>query len=766
MVVTARDDLSILTGQFRDRNTIYSAVTNMLGDPSFLLKNNSLRIVTDALKRCATPPQKMLYFWKKAFSLGVIVRRRELKDLLYYCYEHGRGDPITIVKALETACSLEKAIYWNSVLFNLIIQIYSERLDIKLAKKRAGLLLRDIVKDIIDNNIENVMDEKSLVMLLKYFSNAEDYEAAKLVFSFRNRAAKRPIDGETAAIDVEYVENVVVWNAYLTALTKIALKVNDSGENQFSVEINEILAAMIDLKIADFYTHCIMLEFNAGKIIANKRNNNNRRSEELVNSSLEMWDNSYFLKLRESNQPYKYIDDINKGLAISYAIIIRCLLHSADSANGVKSVSSVSSTSSTLTESKKAADNYVRIALKLSFEIPSSEVASSLLYSLGLAEESCEVAIKYMHMLIERCASMSKDESKIGSKKESDGEGNSKGGDNSVSGIETTVSAEGEGTFERRNEAQNKYSTKKHPKNNRAKKDIQSQGNLISTNVVESLLGGYYASNRNDLVIQAYLLAHDNLSNTISNSRQLNALKISELNIIGGTKAFNLFLVSVREMVKGGFIDARDKEPLWQFCKGVIKERVSAETARVNREKEGSSRGNEGNRDRSGENGGRSVVKSSSDVNLFDSYSTVISMDLANMVTDYTMSKELFYGYEASSQPLPRAVQTYLRAFQAPTQLFDLDKLVNTVLDQSPRYRAMFTSNTDLTGDDARTFDEMMNAYLRVGNLPIALEYAAKYSNKFSDSAMKNLLIRFDRFWRDYDNETVYIADLLKGENQ
>jgi hypothetical protein len=777
MVVTGRDadDLSILTGQFRDRNTIYSAVKNLLRDPSFLQKSNSLKLVTDALKRSATPSDQMLYFWKKAQSLGATVKKRDLKDLLYYCYDYGRRDSVTIQKAVETACELEKAKYWNSMLFNLIIQIYSDRLDVAYDNKRPGILLRDIVRETIENN-EKVMDEKSLVMLLKYFGNTDDYESAKRVFSFRSNATKRPIEGESPDIEVDYKENAVVWNAYLTALTKIALKDNDSGENQFSVEFNEMLTTMTDLKIADFYTHCIILECYAGKITANKRNNNNKRREELVDKSLEIWNHSYFLNLRESNQPYKNLDDIDKGLKISYAIMIRCLLTSADSANGQKSIltskiNSDAATESSEKKSKIAADNYVKIALQLAFEVPSAEVTSSLLYSLGFAEENCEVAIKYIRVLVERSLSMSSNEGKSDSKsdgkneKEIDGEGCSEreGKSEGELGSEMSASAEGDDTMGSRNEAQDKYTAKKYIKN-RTKKTIQNYGNSKSVNVVESLLSGYYAATRNDLVVEAYLMAHDNLSKMPSNSRKFNALKISELNVQGSTKAFNLFLVSVKEMVKGGLIDERDKEQLWRFCKSVIKERVSAENTRIKGDGNGENRGSGG----SGGYGGRRELRSSNiipGVPRFDAYSTVTSMDLANMLTDYTMSKDLFYQHEASSPPSPRAVQTYLRAFQAPTQLYELDKLVNIVLDRSPRYRFMFTSYTDTAGDDTRTFDEIINAYLRVGNLPIALEYAAKYSNKFSDSAMKNLLIRFDRYWRDYDNITVYIGDLLRGKN-
>jgi hypothetical protein len=812
------DDLSILTGQIRDRLTIYDACKSLLRDSTFLQTSNSLKLMTDALKRCATPADRMLNFWQKALSRGIIVKKRDVKDLLYYCYDYGRKDMYTIQRAVEAVCELDKATYWSSMLFNLIIQIYSDRLQLTHDNTRSEIFLLDIVRDIV-NNSENLMDEKSLVMLLKYFGSTVDYEGAKLVFSLRNNVTKRPIEnssheeGESAEIEVVHKENVVVWNAYLTALTKIALKDNNSGENQYSVEVNERLTTMIDLKIADFYTHCIILEFYNGKINANKKYNNNKRSEDIMNQSLEMWNNDYFLKLRESKKPYKNVDGIKRGLMISYAVMIRGLLRSADSAIGQKSLTTTNTYSDASSgsvedkvRSKSAADKYVKIALQLAYEVPSAEVTSSLLYSLGLAEEKCEVAINYMNELIERSLSMSSNDDKSSSSsssksgnrcegggekevegdgrgekgKESRGESRGNGGGGSMGGSEESLSVEGVDSIDSSssNSAQDKYTPKKYTKN-RTKHSSQNNENSDPVNVVESLLGGYYASARNDLVVEAYLSVYDNLSKTANvNNRQFNGLKISKLNIQGSTKAFNLFLVSVKEMAKGGLIDERDKEQLWRFCKSVIKERMSAENSRVNGDRNGDEgsgeggtgenigyKGFTGDRGYKGYTGRKEGKVYHSGPTLFDSYSTVISMDLANMLTDYTMSKDLFYHFEATSAPSQRAVQTYLRAFQAPTQLYELDKLVNTVIDsKSTRYRFLFTFSYDTIEDNTRTFDELINAYLRVGNLPIALEYAARFSNKFSDSAMKNLLIRFDRYWRDYDNFTVYMEDLLKGE--
>lgn len=755
-VVTGGDDkdLSILSGRGRDRVSTYNAIKNLMRDPLFLQKSNSLKLISDALKRCGTPSDQMLYFWKKAVHHGVAVRKRDVKDMLYYCYDYGRRDTVTIKKALETVCSLDKAKYWNSLIMNLIIQIYTERIDGAYEINKSGILLRDIVRDVISTD-EKIMDEKSLVMLLKYFSGMEDYKSLNLVFSSRKNATKRPLEGQLVDIDIEvrFTENVVVWNAYLTALMKLSAKGNDSLDNQFLAEANEMLKTMIDLKIADFYTMCIMLEFYAGKINANKKNTNTKKSEELVNKCLEVWNNAYFSNLIKSNQQYDKFDDIPRGLKISYATMIKCLLLSADLANGQEGKKTTNVDSNTISDgteqkSKLIVDNYVNIALKLALEVPSDEVTSALLFSLGLAEENCEVAIKYMKILIEKSRSMSKYESKSESEIEKEGQSSAK--------------TECEDTISSKSDTNDKTAVQKSTKN-RTMKDSQNHGKLYCTNHIDSLLNGYYYSNRTDLVTEAYFLAHENLSKTTTNKNQFSTLKISKLNIEGSTKAFNIFLASLKLMVRSNTIEEKSKDQLWRFSRSVIKERVAAETRRLSAGLR-DEKTDEKREERRGNGESKEMNRSDNETpSFFDSYTTIISMDLANMLSDYAMSRDLFYQHETTSPPSERAVQTYLRSFQAPSQLFELDKLVNVALEKSQRYKVMFSAYPDPKGDNTRTFDEIINAYLRVGNLPIALEYAAKYSNKFSDSAMKNLLIRFDRFWRDYDNQTVYLDDLLKG---
>ena len=137
------------------------------------------------------------------------------------------------------------------------------------------------------------------------------------------------------------------------------------------------------------------------------------------------------------------------------------------------------------------------------------------------------------------------------------------------------------------------------------------------------------------------------------------------------------------------------------------------------------------------------------------------------------MAKDLFFNHHnvITNTPSQRVVQSFLRSFQLPSHLYELDQFVNNILVKSIKYKNLFTVNRyDYTGSDVkdgeelRTFDEILNAYKRVGNLPIALDIAANHHSKFSDVSLENLIIHFSRYWRDYENESVEVLDLLKGE--
>ena len=144
----------------------------------------------------------------------------------------------------------------------------------------------------------------------------------------------------------------------------------------------------------------------------------------------------------------------------------------------------------------------------------------------------------------------------------------------------------------------------------------------------------------------------------------------------------------------------------------------------------------------------------SDDDPYLDAYTIASSIDVANIFPDMNMAKDLFYTHHNvnTNTPSQRVVQSFLRSFQLPSHLYELDQFMNNVLVKSTKYKNLFTVNRyDYTGnnvkdgEELRTFDEILNAYKRVGNLPIALDIAANHYNKFSDVSLENLLIHFSR---------------------
>ena len=254
--------------------------------------------------------------------------------------------------------------------------------------------------------------------------------------------------------------------------------------------------------------------------------------------------------------------------------------------------------------------------------------------------------------------------------------------------------------------------------------------------------------------------------------KKFNTLLPSKFNKNGNTKTFNLFLASIKEIIKNNLnfendilLNKNEQEKenleskflnykyLWEFTKFLLRERMSSERVIQNEKKYL-----------------KNNMKNEIFIPLLDSYTIATAIDCCNLFNDDKLSNEIFY-YQykllsfTMSVPPQRVVQAFLRSFQSSTQLYELDKFVKNILLLSPQYKFQFSGNFEKrNSDEIRTFDEIINAYLRCGNLPISLEIASmKEFNGFSDSALRNILIHFDRYWRDYDSETVYINDLLKG---
>ena len=863
------DNLSVLMSKTKDRVSVNIAIVNIMKDPEFIKKSNALSIISDALKNCRVPSHHMLFYWKEAVYFGAPVKKQDLRDLLFYCFNFGKGDTLTLQNAIDTVCKFNRVKYWNAALVNLIIQIYSERLDSVYDKRNAvekGFALSEIIKDLMMLK-EKILDEKSIVMLLKYFSSIEDYETLKSVFLYRDTAIKRSIadkkiDGTSEIVgigadNIEGQENSIIYNVYLSSLMKFSLKEQNSDENVYIEEAYALVENMLISKSADFYTLNTMLEYYALKI--NKYNrikgdNYTVKVEKTVKKCFELWNQKFFTQLRENVIKNKSFEEIPRGIKISYSIMLKCLLSSVDDdnkrmkLNEIKNVNDNSKENENIIIDKKDKKNkeknqnienniliinenkkndYMAIAFRLTLEMPCEEAISSVLFSLGKSETECTVAIQYMHLLNRKKKSLLMIN-------ENYNRNNNNDKNNYVVKFSNKEDNDAK-VSENKNKDEDKDMNKNNESNQKESSNLNDElFDMNETNHIDSLLGGYYDSYRHDLVIQAYLTAYNNNqplalknlnsysnsntnSNTNSNMKttikneKFNPYKITNMNIKGNTRAFNLFMASLKEIIETESLAINKKiidksikhNQLWEFSKTVLTERMAAEKNRImkiqniqniknddiyssnnknivnvdNNDNNNNNNTNNDNNYKSDKIQEKNRISGingymSDDDPYLDAYTIASSIDVANIFPDMNMAKDLFYTHHNvnTNTPSQRVVQSFLRSFQLPSHLYELDQFMNNVLVKSTKYKNLFTVNRyDYTGnnvkdgEELRTFDEILNAYKRVGNLPIALDIAANHYNKFSDVSLENLLIHFSRYWRDYENESIGIIDLLKG---
>ena len=173
---------------------------------------------------------------------------------------------------------------------------------------------------------------------------------------------------------------------------------------------------------------------------------------------------------------------------------------------------------------------------------------------------------------------------------------------------------------------------------------------------------------------------------------------------------------------------------------------------------------------------------------LCDAYTLATAMDFANVVRDpslaeFIWSKRRIVFTASHTDPFSfeRLYNAYLRSFRSKSQLFTLQKFVDDqfgirILDIEETQLSHATDGVvhapwielhrhSIVSD--RSADELVNAFLRVAGLPLALQVAnclldsdkaggririvnAKTSNKIVlESSILNLAIAFDRRWRD-----------------
>jgi hypothetical protein len=306
------DYLSILNSKSRDYNSVLKpAIKALLKDSSFLRKTNSISLVLESLKLSKVAPYIMYDIWNEMSYSGANPKKQDTIDLLWYCYDSNKRDMNTLNSVLHMINNMNKNKYWNSRITNLIIQIYTENTKIK------GISLASIFDHIIEINSYNLIDEKSVVKLMKYFNSINDFNMVRRVFDIRNKVDKK------VAMNVNN-ENIIIWNTYLIAILK------DTSSN--AVQNNDghlILKEMIGLKIADLYTINIMLTHYLSEI-NDINNTNNKNNDKIIQNCIDFWSDKYVTILRN-----KLRGDLDSqiGINIAYSLIIKCLLLSNSDSN-------------------------------------------------------------------------------------------------------------------------------------------------------------------------------------------------------------------------------------------------------------------------------------------------------------------------------------------------------------------------------------------------------------------------------------------------
>jgi hypothetical protein len=353
------DYLSILNSKSRDYNSVLKpAIKKLLKDSSFLKKTNSISLVLQALKISRVAPYIMYDIWNEMSYSGANPKKQDTIDLLFYCYDSNKKDMNTLNSVLHMINNMNKNKYWNSRIMNLIIQIYTENTRIK------GVSLGSIFDHIIEINGYNLIDEKSIVKLMKYFSSINDFNLLRRVFDVRNNVEKKESRNESK-------ENPIVWNTYLSAILK------DSTNN--AIDKNEgyiVFKDMIRLKIADLYTINIMLTYYLGQI--NSNNNNNKNNDKIILNCIDLWTSEYIIALRNNLKDHL---DSQIGINIAYSLIIKCLVLSNSDTNIFNKFSTENYDNNSYNDSNNNDNdngNLIRSstedAFKLASQLPSDEV--------------------------------------------------------------------------------------------------------------------------------------------------------------------------------------------------------------------------------------------------------------------------------------------------------------------------------------------------------------------------------------------------------
>ena len=258
---------------------------------------------------------------------------------------------------------------------------------------------------------------------------------------------------------------------------------------------------------------------------------------------------------------------------------------------------------------------------------------------------------------------------------------------------------------------------------------IVSVNGTVIDSALSSLMSGYFNANREDLVMKAYHLMYlfNQTTSSVADKSldQLFSRPINANDINGCTRVFNVLLAAVDVVLKNNKKSYESKsvtvgeklvDPklLWDFTRKITFLRM----------------------------------KSSNKLkNLLDGYTVVSAIDCANSADDYETALAV-WRFTLGKVPFflsQRCIHSYLRSFSLPSHLTELSNFAASL--PLPRVKL-----------DGRTIDEVMNAFLRCGTLRDGINYGQSLLLKKQThvldvkySAIRNVLIYFERYWRDYN---------------
>lgn len=249
---------------------------------------------------------------------------------------------------------------------------------------------------------------------------------------------------------------------------------------------------------------------------------------------------------------------------------------------------------------------------------------------------------------------------------------------------------------------------------------------------VGSLFAGYLAVNYSDAIIVTFLGAYpDSLDGSISKLIGYIPSNVSAIETIYTLRSLNIYLSAVRQVIAASVTRKRQKDN--QFSSSKFRDWPTPQLWKQTL-----------------------AIFQSFALSSVDSYSITIALDIATFMNDFINAKAIWN--IAKKTPITESIiSSYLRCFVSSSHLDELNKIVplDFSFPKSRRWDLGFIS----VGLRSRVVDEIIQAYLRTSGLQAAISICSSITQSsdrktLSNAPITNMLIYFDRYWRDYNVDT------------